>query len=132
MEVTAELARFQAFKDPVSGSLVMQAYWQDVVTFNDDTPPIIGNQLHEYVNRSYSDLAAADAAGLGFPGFAELAAQFAQAPFTAFCALLEALREVQEAERAAQAEQAGLGIPGPQPAGLGIPGPLPAPEEEPS
>ena len=123
MEATTELARLQVFKDPVFGLLTMQAYWQDVVTLDDDTPPILGNQLHEYVNRSYPSLAAADAAALAFPGFAELAAQFAEAPFTAFCALLEALRVVQEAERAAQAEQA-LRVPGPQPA--------PEPEEDPS
>jgi len=35
MKVTTELARFQAFLDPVSGSLA--------------TPPIIGNQLKELV-----------------------------------------------------------------------------------
>jgi len=120
MEVTTELARFQAFLDE-SLNLNMQAYWIDKVTLDDGTI-IIGNQLHEYVNRNYSDLAAADAAALAFPDFPGLAAQFAQAPFTAICALLEALREVQEAERAAQAEQARLGVPGP----------LPAPEEEPS
>ena len=105
MQISTELARLQVFKYPgESGRLALQAYWQEVVTIDANTPPIIGNQLKELVTRNYPSLEAANEAALASPGFAAIAAQFAVKPFTTICDLLEALRAMGEAERAAQPE----------------------------
>lgn len=103
MEIQDILERFQAFTDPKSGAVRVEAYWVKVVT-DPPAPPIVG-PLEQGFSRSYATLAAADESALAFPGFAELAEQFAEAPFTAFAALLEAIRldeQAKEAERLAQ------------------------------
>ena len=102
--INLELSRFQADIDTVNGSVLMQGFWRKVARI-EGSDPLVGD-LQQGFSRSYATLAAADdAAALAFPGFAELAEQFAQAPFSAFAALLEAIRldeQVSSAERLAQ------------------------------
>lgn len=101
--INLELFRFQSDIDPATGSVLMQGFWRKVARI-EGSEPLVGD-LQQGFSRSYPNLAAADAAALAFPGFAELAEQFAEAPFSAFAALLEAIRideQAKEAERQAQ------------------------------
>lgn len=101
--VNLELSRFQSHIDTVNGSVLMQGFWRKVARI-EGSDPLVGD-LQQGFSRGYASLAAADEAALAFPGFAELAEQFAEAPFTAFTALLEAIRldeQAREAERLAQ------------------------------
>ena len=110
--INSELFRFQSDIDPVTGSVLMQGFWRKVARV-EGSEPLVGD-LKQGFSRNYPSLTAADAAALAFPGFAELAGQFAEAPFTAFAALLEAIRldeQAKEAERLAQ-----LALNQPQPA----------------
>lgn len=99
--ITAALERFQAFLDPLYGSLRIEAYWVKVADSGDDRP-LVG-PLEQGVSRSYSSLMAANEAALAFPAFPGIAERFSTEPFTAIADLLDALREVQEWETAAAA-----------------------------
>ena len=104
--ISNALERFQAFLDPLYGSLRIEAYWVKVAD-NGDSPPLVG-PLEQGVSRSYSTLSAANEAALSFPAFPAIAARFSTEPFTAISDLLDALREAQaweEAERQAQLAQ---------------------------
>lgn len=105
------LERFQAFTDPLTGAVRLEAYWVKVVP-NPPGTSIVGS-LEQGFSRSYASLDAADAAALAFPGFAGLAEQFAEAPFTAFAALLEAIRLDEQAKEAEQQAQLALNQPQP-------------------
>ena len=101
--INLELFRFQSDIDPATGAVSMQGFWRKVARMA-GSEPLVGD-LQQGFSRSYPNLAAADEAAIAFPGFAELAEQFAQAPFTAFAALLEAIRldeAAKEAERQAE------------------------------
>ena len=97
------LERFQAFLDPLYGSLRIEAYWVKVAE-NGDSPPLVG-PLEQGVSRSYPSVMAADEAALAFPAFPGIAERFPTEPFTAIADLLDALREAQvwEAAEAATA-----------------------------
>lgn len=99
--IVGALERFQAFLDPLYGSLRIEAYWVKVAD-NGDSPPFVG-PLEQGVSRSYASLMAANEAALAFPSFPGIAERFSTEPFTAIADLLDALREVQEWEAAAAA-----------------------------
>lgn len=110
MEISNILERFQAFTDPLTGALRLEAYWVKVAT---DPPnsPIVG-PLEQGVSRSYPSLIAANQAALAFPAFPAIAARFSTEPFTAIADLLDALREAQALEEAEA--QAQLALPRPE------------------
>lgn len=97
--INLELYRFQSDVDTATGAVSMQGFWRKVARMA-GSGPLVGD-LQQGFSRSYPNLASADEAAIAFPGFAELAEQFAQAPFTAFAALLEAIR-LDEAEKEAK------------------------------
>lgn len=109
MQIQNILERFQAFTDPLTGSIRLEAYWVKVVS-DPSGPPIVG-PLEQGVNRSYSTLSSANQAALTFPAFPAIAARFETEPFTAIADLLDALREAQAWEEAEAQAQLALGRP---------------------
>lgn len=109
MQVENILERFQAFTDPLTGAVRLEAYWVRVVT---DPPgsPIIG-PLEQGVSRSYVSLTAANQTALAFPAFPAISARFETEPFTAITDLLEALRELQALEESERQAQLALNRP---------------------
>lgn len=107
--ITSALERFQAFLDPLYGSLRIEAYWVKV-SDNGDNPPIVG-PLMQGVSRSYPSLIVANQSALTFPAFPAIAARFESEPFTAIADLLEALREVQALEESERLTQLSLNHP---------------------
>lgn len=107
--ITSALERFQAFLDPLYGSLRIEAYWVKVAD-NGDNPPMVGPLL-QGVSRSYSSLIVANQSALTFPAFPAIAARFESEPFTAIADLLEALREVQALEESERLTQLSLNHP---------------------
>lgn len=98
--IISALERFQAFLDPLYGSLRIEAYWVKVAD-DGDSPPLVG-PLEQGVSRSYSSLMAANEAALAFPAFPGIAERFPTEPFTAIADLLDALRESQAWEGLAE------------------------------
>ena len=103
------LERFQAFLDPLTGSVRLEAYWVKVAD-NGDSPPLIG-PLEQGVSRSYATVFTANQAALAFPQFPALALKFQSEPFTAIAELLEVLRETQALEEAEAQAQLALDRP---------------------
>lgn len=108
MEIQNILERFQAFTDPITGSVRLEAYWVKAVL----TPeaPIVG-PLEQGVSRSYVSLTAANEAALAFPEFPALAEKFQSEPFNAIADLLNALREAQALEEVEAQAQLALDRP---------------------
>lgn len=104
------LERFQAFVDPLSGAVKLEAFWVKVATDAPDSPPVLG-ALRLEVGRSYESLTAANQAALSFPAFPAIASRFETEPFTAIADLLDALREAQALEEAEACAQLPLRIP---------------------
>lgn len=102
--IVAALERFQAFLDPLYGSVRIEAYWVKVADDGDDRP-LVG-PLEQGVSRSYGSLMAANDAAMAFPAFPGIAERFSTEPFTAIADLLDALREVQAWEEEAAAAAA--------------------------
>lgn len=98
------LERFQAFLDPLTGSVRLEAYWVKVAD-NGDSPPLVG-PLEQGVSRSYPSVIAANEAALNFPAFPEIALRFQTEPFTAMIDLLDALRQLQAWEESTAAAAA--------------------------
>lgn len=109
MEIQNILERFQAFTDPLTGTVRLEAYWVKVVS--DPPGPSIVGPLKQGVSRSYVSLTAANAAALAFPAFPVIAARFETEPFTAIADLLEALRELQALEESERQAQLSLNRP---------------------
>lgn len=106
------LERFQAFVDPLSGAVKLEAFWVKVATDTPDSPPVLG-ALRQELGRSYPSLTAANQAALTFPAFPAIAARFESEPFTAIADLLEALRELQALEESERQAQLALNQPQP-------------------
>lgn len=107
--IISELERFQAFLDPLTGSLRLEAYWVKVAD-NGDSPPLVG-PLEQGVSRSYPSLTSANEKALAFPAFPAIADRFTTEPFTAIADLLDALREVQALEESERQAQLALNRP---------------------
>lgn len=107
--ISDTLERFQAFLDPLYGSLRIEAYWVRMAD-NGDNPPLVG-PLEQGVSRSYASLIAANQSALTFPAFPAIAARFSSEPFTAIAELLEALREAQAQEETEAQAQPALDLP---------------------
>lgn len=103
------LERMQVFKDPLGGTIRIEAFWVRVAE-DEDNPPIVG-ALHQKLGRSYASMDAANQAALAFPDFQALALKFRTEPFTAIADLLEALRKAQALEEAEAQKQLALDRP---------------------
>lgn len=103
------LERMQVFRDPLGGSIRIEAFWIRMAE-DEDNPPIVG-VLQQKLGRSYASMNAANQAALAFPDFPALALKFQTEPFTAIADLLEALREAQALEEAEAREQLALNRP---------------------
>lgn len=104
------LERMQVFKDPVGGSIRIEAFWVQMAEDGGESPPVIG-ALQQKLGRSYASMDAANQAALAFPQFPALALKFESEPFTAIAELLEALREAQALEEAETQAQLALNRP---------------------
>lgn len=105
------LERFQAFVDPLSGAVRLEAFWVKVAASDSPTsPPVLGG-LRQEVGRSYESLTAANQAALTFPAFPAIAARFESEPFTAIADLLDALRELQALEESERQAELALNRP---------------------
>lgn len=90
------LERFQAFQDPLSGSVRIEAFWVSLA--KDEADIIIVGELKQGLSRSYPSLKAANSSAQAFPQFQDLALKFQTEPFSAIAGLLEALRQAQAQE----------------------------------
>lgn len=93
------IERFQAFIDPLSGAIRLEAFWVKVAREGPGSPPVLGI-LRQELGKSYSSLASANSKAQTFPAFPAIASRFGSEPFTAIVDLLEALRNAQALEEA--------------------------------